>query len=298
MSLAVELNNVVKTRGDFTLGPIDLSLESGLIAAVVGPNGSGKSTLFRVMMDLLHPEQGEVKLFGQTMREKETEWKSKIGLSGDFLHPVNERMTIGQWKRFVSRWYPSWNESLWQRLSERLEIDPKASFKALSTGMHKRVSFALSICHDPQLLLLDEPSSGLDPFAWRIMMEEISDFMGQEGRTVLIATHIMEEVRRLADLIVFMYNGRIVGTYEKDELLTQWKSIWVKGDKSAVEGLSGIVSVEEEIDGSTRLVTKQAKSAEREIRSKGLELIEMRALELEDILWYLMDIDVRMKGVK
>jgi ABC-2 type transport system ATP-binding protein len=296
MNPMIELNGIVKTRGSFTLGPVDLTLESGWITAVVGPNGSGKSTLFRTIMDLLHPEQGEVRLFGRTMKEHETEVKAMIGWTSDTLHPLDEGLTIEQWVQFVARWYPAWNETLWQRLSERLEIAPDKRFKECSTGMLKRISFALSLAHDPKLLLLDEPSSGLDPFAWRIMMDEIRMFMEQEDRGVVIATHIMEEVRRLADWIVFMHDGRVVGMFEKDELLSQWKTFWMKGDPAAIKELPGVVEAEEEIDGSIRFVTKRAKEAERRIRAQGLDLIEMRAVELEDILWNLMKNDKQTKG--
>ncbi|TLS51238.1 ABC transporter ATP-binding protein [Paenibacillus antri] len=299
MKPVLELERFVKARGDFRLGPIDLAVEEGLIVALVGPNGSGKSTLFRSLMGLLHPDGGTLRVFGEAAYPaNDIGTKSRIGFVGDSLTPADEGMTVLQWKQFVARWFKSWNEATWNRLSERLELEPKKKLKELSTGMTKRLEFALAVSHDPELLLLDEPSSGLDPFAWRIMMDEIRTFMDGGDRTVFVATHIMEEVRRLADLIVFLYKGRIVGVYEKDRLMDDWKTMWIGDGADRVRTLPGVVAVEEGrgAGGGTRFVTSDARRAEAELRALGIAPLETRAVELEDILWHLMETDKRKSG--
>lgn len=297
MSAAVELRQAVKKRGGFRLGPIDLTLDSGLIVAVVGPNGSGKTTMFRLMSGLLQPDEGEVKLFGSVVTsERDVEVKSRIGFAGDIFQPLDEQMTVETWKRFVSRWYGArWNEAIWNRLSRELELEPKKKWKELSTGMKKRLSFALQIPHEPDLLLLDEPSSGLDPFAWRIMMEEIRKFMDEGERTAIIATHVMEEVRRLADVIVFLHGGRVLGVYEKDQLLDDWKTIWVSAPPEAVRNLPGVVALDAAGAGTARLITRDARRTEAALREKRLAITETRGVDLEDILWHVMQQDKREK---
>ncbi|MCI3927638.1 ABC transporter ATP-binding protein [Paenibacillus sp. TRM 82003] len=297
MNAAFEMKGMLKERGDFRLGPIDLTIEQGLMVALVGPNGSGKSTLFRTILGLLHPEQGEVRVFGRGPDPAtEVDVKQRIGYVGDSLSPYDENMTIQQWKAFISRWYPSWNEEAWERICERLEIEAKKSLKSLSTGQYKRLAFALAIAHEPELLLLDEPSSGLDPFVWRIMMDEIKAFLATGDRTVFIATHVMEEVRRFADMIVFLHKGEIVGVYEKDRLLDDWKTMWVQGSAGVIAGIPGAESAEEGRDGLTRFVTSDARSAERLLRERGIGIVETRAVELEDILWQLMEMEKRTNG--
>lgn len=291
MTAAIQLNGLVKSRGDFQLGPLDITVEGGLIVALVGPNGSGKSTLFRLLTGLLQPEQGEVKLFGErAYPDRDVEVKSRLGFAGDSVEPLDDRMTVEEWKAFVSRWYVSWNEEIWSRLYERLELPGKKKLKQLSTGMAKRLSFALALSHDPDLLLLDEPSSGLDPFAWRIMLEEIRRFMDTGERTTLIATHVMEEVRRLADLIVFLHRGRIVGVYEKDQLLEDWKTMWLNAPASSVRELPGVILAEDALGGGrARVVTSDARRTEAGLRSLGIVDVETKAVELDDILWHLME---------
>ncbi len=298
MKPVIQMERFEKRRGDFRLGPIDLEIEEGLIVALVGPNGSGKSTLFRSLMGLLHPDEGSLKVFGEAAYpERDVATKNRIGFVGDSLAPVEDNMTVLEWKAFVARWYSNWNEATWKRLAERLELEPKKKLKALSTGMMKRLEFALALSHDPELLLLDEPSSGLDPFAWRIMMEEIRDYMDAGDRTVFIATHIMEEVRRLADMIVFLYKGRIVGVYEKDRLMDDWKTMWVAEHAERLRELPGVAAVEEgRAGGATKLVASDARRVEAELRARGIAVQETRAVELEDILWHLMDNDKRTNG--
>src|SRR5690606_33720248 len=105
--------------------PIDLTLEQGLIIALVGPNGSGKTTLFSLLSGLLQPETGDVNLFGsKAYPDRDLEVKSRIGFVTESIVPLDDRMTVAQWKSFVARWYPTWNEATWQRLAEKLELEP------------------------------------------------------------------------------------------------------------------------------------------------------------------------------
>ena len=291
MTPVLELHQVEKRRGSFRLGPIDLAVESGMVAALVGPNGSGKSTLFRTLMGLIRPDRGEVRLFGEPLTPgNDAAAKARIGYAAEPFAPLDDQMTVEQWGKFVARWYPSWDEPTWRRLVERLELEPDKKLKELSAGTSKRLDFALALSRDPELLLLDEPSSGLDPFAWRIMIDEMQRYMESGNRTAFIATHSMEEVRRLADVIVFMYQGQMIGVYEKDSLLAEWKTMWVQDDVERVRQLPGVVSAEPTARADVvRIVTREAERAEAELRLRGTPPLEMRAVELEDILWHLME---------
>jgi len=298
MNAAAELRNVRKRRGRFRLGPADLALEQGLVTAVVGPNGAGKTTLFRLLAGLLKPDEGEVRLFGTPAGpDPNGELKARLGYVEEYIQPLDDRATVGEWTRFTARWRGArWNEANWQRLARAFELDPEASWRELSPGMKKRASFALALAHDPDLLLLDEPSSGLDPFAWRIMMEEIRRYMDGGERTAIVATHVMEEVRRLADIIVFLYDGRILGVYEKDRLLEDWKTIWAVLPADEALLLPGVVAAERADGGAARIVTRDARRTESALRGRGAAVTEMRAVELEDILWHILQLDKTEKG--
>src|SRR5215204_2678443 len=202
----ISLRDVRKSYGDFELGPVNLEIEPGYIVAIVGPNGGGKSTLFGMLMNLIQPDSGEVSVFGLAYPEDEVEIKQRIGYVPE--RPVgHEEMSARALGEFVSYWYPRWDQGLYQDLLLRSEIDPDKRFGELSKGMQRRLSFALALATGSELLLLDEPTAGVDPFARREMLEDISRFMNDGEKTVVLATHVMEEVRRIADYVVFLADG-------------------------------------------------------------------------------------------
>lgn len=225
-------------------GPLNLSIEPGYIVAIVGPNGSGKSTLFRMLMNLVKPERGTLRLLGEQYPEAETGIKQRIGFVPEVTEWEDMASTVGELTQFISMWYPSWNERKYRELLARFKLDEGLQLKKLSTGMQSKLAFIYAIAQEPGLLLLDEPTSGLVPLAWRDMLVEIVRFMDNGQGSVLIATHILEEVRRFADYIVFLYDGQLLGRYEKDTLLEQWKSIWIERAPEGAERLPGVVRVE------------------------------------------------------
>ena len=218
----VSLRGVGKSYGSFKLGPVDLEVEQGYVVAVVGPNGSGKSTLFRMLMNLSRPDGGEIELFGTRYPQSEVGIKRRVGYVPE-RSVGHDEMTAADLGAFVSRWYPSWNGALYADLLRRFEIDQKARFGKLSKGTQRRLDFSVAVACEPELLLLDEPTDGVDPFARRVMMEEISRHLAsgeaeRYGRTVPFATHNIEQVSRIADYVLFLNKGDLLGPYEKDGL--------------------------------------------------------------------------------
>lgn len=279
----ISLEGVEKSYGNFTLGPVDLEVEPGYVVAVVGPNGSGKSTLFRILMNLSHPNAGSVSLFGGEYPEDEVEIKQKIGYVPETAVGHDE-MSAKSLGRFVSHWYPAWDQKLYDDLLDRSEIERGKKFRNLSKGMQRRLSFALAAATRADLLLLDEPTDGVDPFARRGMLEEISTHVQDEERTVLLATHVMEEVRRIADYVAFLVDGNFLGLFEKDALLEQWRAYWVDGKPEA--GTAGVVQTE--AGNPVRIVSDSPAETEGALASQDLRVVKRGALDLEEILSHLM----------
>jgi len=286
----ISLKDMRKSYGDFELGPVDLEIEPGYVVAVVGPNGSGKSTLFRMLMNLARPDEGTVSLFGGAYPDDEVEIKQKIGYVPEHStgHDEMNARALGE---FVSHWYPAWNEGRYRELIEHSEIEPDKKFRNLSKGMQRRLAFALAAATGAELLLLDEPTDGVDPFARREMLEDISRFVGDGENTVVFATHVMEEVRRIADYVAFLVDGDFLGFYEKDALLDGWRTMWIEGEPDTPT--PGIV---EKVTGSpTRLVTDSPEETEAALANQGIRVIRDGPLDLEEILGHLM---ARSKGAR
>lgn len=285
----ISLKGVRKTfRNNFELGPMDLTVEPGCIVAVLGPNGGGKSTLIGMLMNLIHPDSGEVSLFGLSHPEDEVAIKQRIGYvpESSVGHDELSAKSLGE---FVSYWYPRWDQRLYQDLIERYKVDPDKRFGKLSKGMQRCLAFALALATGGELLLLDEPTVGVDPFARRQMLEDISRFMRDgvndgDGRTVVLATQVMEEVRRLADYVAFLVDGEYLGLHEKDTLLEGWKTLWV--DREPEEDIPGVVEVEGR--SPTRIVSDSPKETEGTLSAQNIRIVCSGKVDLEEILSHLM----------
>lgn len=279
----ISLRGVEKSYGNFTLGPVDLEVEPGYVVAVVGPNGSGKSTLLRMLMNLSHPDAGTISLFGDRYPYDEVEIKQMIGYVPE-VAVGHDEMTAKSLGRFVSHWYPEWDQELYEELLDHSQIERGKKFRNLSKGMQRRLSFALAAATRADLLLLDEPTDGVDPFARRKILEEISTHVQDGEKTVLLATHVMEEVRRIADYVAFLVDGDFLGLFEKDTLLEQWRSYWVDGDPEA--DTPGIVQTEP--GNPVRIVSQSSTETENALVRQNIRVIRSGALDLEEILGHLM----------
>jgi ABC-2 type transport system ATP-binding protein len=283
----ISLEGVMKSRGDFVLGPVDLAVEPGHVVAFVGPNGGGKSTLFGMLMNLLRPDSGEVSLFGGRYPDDEVAIKQRIGYVPE-RSTGRDDMDAVALGRFVSRWYPNWDRRLYRDLLGRSGIDPGKRFGELSKGMRRRLSFALALAASPELLLLDEPTAGVNPFARREMLDEILSFARDDARggdrTVVFATHALEEARLIADHVVLLDDGKFLGLHEMDDLLESWKTLWV--DVEPDGALPGIVEVE---SGSpARIVTSSRWETSEALLARGISIVRSRSFDLEGILSHIL----------
>jgi ABC-2 type transport system ATP-binding protein len=279
----ISTHDLRKAYEMFNLGPLQLEIDPGYVVGIVGPNGSGKTTLFRMLMNLVQPSAGRIEIARKCYPDEEVSIKQEIGYMPE--SPIGrEDMTVAELGEFVSFWYPTWNRDVWQRLLKQWEIPPSAVYKTLSTGQQRRVSFALARATDPTILLLDEPTAGVDPFARREMLDEISEFMRDGDRTVVMATHVMEEVRRLCDYVILLNKGVFYGMYEKDALLEQWRVFWVDGDPSP--SMTGVVRIDP--GAPARIVTNNPVETEQELAWEGIRIIRRGSIDLEEILFFLM----------
>jgi ABC-2 type transport system ATP-binding protein len=288
---AISLRGIKLEHDRFVLGPIDCAIPKGMVTAIVGPNGSGKSTLFRALLGLEPIQSGEAEVLGMSLiGARDDAYKSRIGFLAENPHAHESHFTADEKAKFASHWYPTWDWERYRKLMRHYEVDGSVRLAKLSKGMRRKAELAIAMAHDPELLLLDEPSSGLDPFAWRTMLEEFRKYMEPGDRTLVLATHIMEEIKRLADYILFIYRGRILGLYEKDRLLDDWRTIVVQSDYAAKGGnellqrVPGFQGIAEAGPGVYRLEVNEPEQGETYCRENGFHVLSVQRMELEDIL--------------
>lgn len=284
---AVQIAGLVQRRAHFELGPVDLAIPQGFVTAIVGPNGSGKSSMFRLMLGLSRPDEGDVQLLGERVDGREdVSYKTRIGYVPEEAIDIEDRLSGEAKAAFARQWYPNWDVNYYRELLRRFEVDPNLKLGRMSKGMRRKFDLSLAMAHHPELLLLDEPSSGLDPIAWKTMIDVLHRYMERGDRTIVMASHIVDEVKRLADYIVFVAQGKVLGLYEKDALLDAWQAMYVDaGDKEltwkSMPGYRGC----DLVGGSTyKVMTEQAYEAEQWLVSNGATLISKQKLELDEIL--------------
>ncbi|WP_165222453.1 ABC transporter ATP-binding protein [Aquisphaera insulae] len=195
--------------GKTALDGVDLEIPVGTVFGLVGENGAGKTTLIKHILGLLRAQAGSVRVFGRDPVQEPVEVLSRIGyLSED--RDLPDWMTVGEVLRYLRAFYPTWDDSLADDLRRQFELDPKARVKTLSQGQRARTALLAAMAYRPDLLVLDEPSTGLDPIVRRDILTAIIRTVADEGRTVLFSSHLLDEVERMADSIAMIDRGRIV----------------------------------------------------------------------------------------
>lgn len=202
---AIVARGVVRDRGRFVLGPLDFELPTGQVLGLVGPNGSGKTTLMRAILGAVLPDRGELQVLGQRPGSR----KELVGAVLDSTYLVPD-WTVPQTVQAISPFYDTWDQGLVERLVVQLGVPVDAKVKDLSRGETSKLKLALALAPSPCLLILDEPTSGLDPLAREQVLQVIREFMLVRGRTVLLSTHISEDLAQVCDRILILGQGKPV----------------------------------------------------------------------------------------
>ncbi len=207
MTDAISLSGVNKHYSHFDLSDIDLKLEKGHIMGFIGPNGAGKSTTMRIIMGLIAPDSGSVEVLGHRLPEQQVEAKWKIGFASEDMR-MYKSATVGWHIDFMRSIYPSWDDDYAQALLKRFDVRPDQRVKGLSHGQRVKAGLLLVLARRPQVLLLDEPTTGLDPVARTEVLNELIDVLADEDRAVLFPSHNTRDVEQISDQITFLDSWR------------------------------------------------------------------------------------------
>jgi ABC-2 type transport system ATP-binding protein len=241
--LAVNLKGVVKKYPYFKLDHIDLELPQGQITGLIGPNGAGKSTTIRILLGLVHQDQGEVQVLGHRMPAEQVAAKWEIGFASEDMR-LYDGMTLEWHMGFVRSIYPRWDAEYAKLLVKRFGLRAEQKIKGLSHGQRVKATLLLVLARRPQLLVLDEPTTGLDPVARHEILRELTDVMKDEGRSVLFSSHNTQDVEQISDQITFIDRGRIIDSMDKEVYLDRWRRLRLEVPIGlALPSLPGIIKV-------------------------------------------------------
>lgn len=228
MTLAFSLSGIGKCYPHFRLRDIDLDLPEGQVMGLVGVNGAGKTTLLRLLTGLAAPDQGEVIVLGQRLPEGQVAAKRDIGFASEDM-----RLYRGQTLRWhmdlMANIYPGWSEAYAAELAQRFDLKPQQVLQGFSHGQRVKALLLLCLARRPRLLLLDEPTTGLDPVARIEVLEGLSDVLRDEGRSVLFSSHNTHDVEQLADTITFVHDGHLVASAATHDFIDSWRRVVCQG---------------------------------------------------------------------
>jgi ABC-2 type transport system ATP-binding protein len=241
--ISVQFEGVGKHYPQFTLDNISFALPTGSILGFIGPNGAGKSTTIRILMGLIHQDQGAVQVLGYSMPAEQAAAKMDIGFVSEDMR-LYAAATVGWHMEFVRSIYSRWDQPYAASLLQRFDLKPHQKIKGLSHGQRVKAALLLALARRPRLLVLDEPTTGLDPVARQEVLGELMAVLADEERTILFSSHNTLDVEQISDQIMFIDRGRIIDSDDKESFLDRWRRLrLVLAPDAVLPRFSGIVDV-------------------------------------------------------
>ncbi len=220
MENSIEIRNITCRYPSFSLENVSLDVPCGTVMGLIGENGAGKSTLIKAVLGLLRPVSGSITVLGEDSTRLSPEVKSRIGVVFDEM-PFPKELTVKQLGKVLVGIFPNWNDVKFSGYIDRFGLPLDKKVGSFSRGMQMRLSIAAAMSHAPQLLVLDEPTGGLDPVMRSEILDMLLEFMQDESRSILISTHITSDLEHIADYIGFIHRGRLKFCQERNELMDQ-----------------------------------------------------------------------------
>jgi ABC-2 type transport system ATP-binding protein len=281
----VEVHGLSRRFGrTLALDGVDLKIPRGAVFGLVGENGAGKTTLIKHMLGLFKAQSGAVRVFGRDPVRDPVGVLGRVGyLSED--RDLPDWMTVGELMRYLRAFYSGWDDTFADGLRERFDLDPGARIKGLSQGQRARTCLLAAMAYRPELLVLDEPSTGLDPIVRREILSAIIRTIAEEGRTVLFSSHLLDEVERMADWVAMIDRGKIVLCGPLEEVKAAHRRLTLRFDepRSQPPRLAGALSCEGFGRDWTTVCRAPAEPLAGEAAGLGAQVIDDHIPSLDEI---------------
>jgi ABC-2 type transport system ATP-binding protein len=281
MENVIEIESLAKEYTGFRLKEVSFRIPKGYITGLVGPNGAGKTTIIKLIMNLITKDGGTIRVFGFDNLEHDVEIKDRIGFVYDTPY-FYEDQNLQTLMSTIGPFYSKWDSKKFSLLLDRFGLSPRKKFSSLSKGMKTKFALALALSHDADLIILDEPTAGLDPLFRRELLEMLTEIIQNEEKSILFSTHITSDLDRAADYTVIIDNGEILCSLWKDEIQGKWGVVKGREDFITPENRTLFKGWRKHQYGFEAL-TSDAPNARRLLATEVL--IEQPTLE--DLLFYM-----------
>lgn len=283
MNSAFNLQSVEKKYDNFHLSGLDLNLPEGEVMGLVGANGAGKSTILRILMGLIRADSGEVEVLGNRLPEAQVMAKEHIGYASEDMR-LYKSQSLRWHMDFIAAIYPNWDENYAIELVKRFDLTPLQILRGFSHGQRVKAMLLLNLARRPKLLLLDEPTTGLDPVARTEVLEALAEVLRDEKRSVLFSSHNTKDIEQLSDSITFIHRGKLVASADKETFIENWRRVVCAGVwRDEFQQLEQVASVRH--SGSTIELKVRHYQADfsAQLANMGLTVTHVERMDLEDI---------------
>jgi ABC-2 type transport system ATP-binding protein len=281
-SNCIEIRGLTKTFRKFKLGPLNLTVPQGAIYGFIGPNGAGKTTTIDLMLGMGAEEGGTITVLGKDHRREAVEMKQQVGY-------VSPELNFGTWRkvgnaiRFVKGFYPGWDDAYCMHLLEVFKLSLSDSISTLSFGSKIKLSLLLALAHKPALLILDEPTVGLDAVTKQDLFSQLLALVEDGNHTVFISSHSLADIERFADHVGMIKDGKLIIEGSTDEIISRYRIVdFVRNSGGRMESLPG-VQILAEASGKYRALVDRQKWLEEAGQKLGLQEISASPVTLEEL---------------
>lgn len=280
MTDVLELKNVNKSYGGFALKDISFTLPKGFIMGLIGVNGAGKSTLLKLMMDVVKRDSGDIYIFGKDTKKQMVQIKQDIGFVFDDSHFYGH-LNCDQMKKIIAPFYHHWDEETYQSYMKRFGLPTNKKLKTFSKGMKMQYNIAIALSHQAKLIMMDEPTAGLDPIVRRDLLHVLQEVVMNEEVSVLFSTHVTTDLEKIADYITYIHDGKVNFSEEKDHITETY--CLVKGDTALLneQNSASFIYIEKNRLGFQGLSKDKA-----EVQLQFGEEVVIEQANLEDIMYF------------
>lgn len=275
---ALEVRNLNVTLGNFRLTDINLKVEKGTIMGFIGKNGAGKTTLIKSIMDVIQPCSGEVLFSGVPMYGNEEAVKQRIGIVYDnLIYPAS--MRAKRIAKMIAPFYTGFDMEKWHMLMAHFGLNENMQLSNYSKGMQMKFSIVMALSHNPDILIMDEPTAGLDPSARADVLDLLLEFMQDENKTLFFSTHITSDLDKIADYITLIDNGKIMFSTEKETLLDNYALVHIEKEAMTEKLKQNLSGIKENAFGYEGLCADKA-------LFENLKGVKLARPSVEDIMIY------------
>ena len=273
MNDILKIKSLSKSLNDFYLGTIDLSIKRGSILGYIGENGAGKSTTIKMILGDMKKDSGQIYIFGKKIEDLTEDEKKKIAfVFEDFFFP--QEMDVKEVEKFHSMYYGNyWEKEKFNKLVKRFNLPEKKKISTFSRGMKMKLSLILALSHKAELLILDEATSGLDPVARDDILDILLEFIQDENNSIMISSHILSDLEKIADEIAFIHRGKLIFVESKDILEEEYGIVSLSKEEFKSLDKNAIISVRDYKFGKECLVKKQLLPESLEVENASVEEI-------------------------